>query len=163
MFRVSLPLPELSPDIPFKDQSTAALATEPAAHTDRRVLLADDNRDAADSLAAMLRLLGHEVMTAYDGAQAVSAVAAFDPDVAVLDIGMPHLNGYEVAAQLRSNASGQKLTLVALTGWGQKSDKLQAVAAGFDHHLTKPVDVDELTVLINGDSRPTGTVDRHHL
>ena len=152
VFRVSLPLPSSEPlaDRLAQDTATALPASQPAARKAPRVLLADDNRDAADSLAAILRLLGHEVMTAYDGAQAVSAAAAFDPDVAVLDIGMPHLNGYEVAAQLRAKANGEKLMLVALTGWGQKSDKLQAVAAGFNHHLTKPVDVDELALLITG-------------
>ncbi len=150
VFRVSLPLPARVPDDAVDYQLSTPMAIDPTPRMARRVLLADDNRDAADSLAAILRLMGHEVVTAYDGAQAVTAAAAFDPDVAVLDIGMPHLNGYEVAARLRTAASGDKVRLVALTGWGQKSDKLKAEAAGFDHHLTKPVDADELALVITG-------------
>jgi signal transduction histidine kinase len=106
----------------------------------QRILVADDNRDAADSLAYMLRLAGHEVRIAYDGQQAVDLVETFRPALALLDIGMPRLNGYETARRLRKDAHGAGMTLVALTGWGQPDDRNRSLAAGFDHHLVKPVD-----------------------
>ncbi len=106
----------------------------------RRVLIADDNRDAAESLAMLLQIEGHEVHVVHDGRAAVSAFADFHPEVALLDIGMPELSGYEVAKCVRENVQGQTVTLIALTGWGQERDKEQALAAGFNHHFTKPVE-----------------------
>lgn len=105
-----------------------------------RVLVADDSRDSADILASLLELLGHEVRVAYDGRAAVTAAQAFRPDVALLDIGMPELNGYQVATRIRNEAWGANAVLVALTGWGGEHDKVDAERAGFDRHLTKPVD-----------------------
>jgi CheY-like chemotaxis protein len=102
--------------------------------------VADDLRDSADSLAMMLRLAGHEVRTAHDGLEAVQAAAAFRPEVALLDIGMPRMNGYEAARHIRQQPWGRGVVLVAVTGWGQEEDKRRAGEAGFDHHLTKPVD-----------------------
>ncbi len=112
--------------------------------TRRRVLLADDNRDAADSLAVLLELAGHEVRVAYLGRDALTLAQEFRPDTAVLDIGMPDLNGYEVAAALRRESWGRDLRLIALTGWGQDSDRRRAREAGFDLLLVKPVDPDRL-------------------
>jgi len=106
----------------------------------RRVLIADDNRDAAETLAMLLQIEGHEVHVVHDGRAAVSAFADFNPEVALLDIGMPELSGYEVARRVRENIHGQTVTLIALTGWGQERDKEQALAAGFNHHFTKPVE-----------------------
>ncbi len=106
----------------------------------RRVLIADDNRDAAESLAMLLQIEGHEVHVVHDGRAAVSAFTDFNPEVALLDIGMPELSGYEVARRVRKNVQGQTVTLIALTGWGQERDKEQALAAGFNHHFTKPVE-----------------------
>jgi CheY-like chemotaxis protein/anti-sigma regulatory factor (Ser/Thr protein kinase) len=114
----------------------------------RRILVADDNRDAADSLAEMLRLGGHEVHAAHDGLEAVEAAGWFRPEVAVLDIGMPRLNGYEAARRIREQPWGRAMTLVALTGWGQEEDRRRAAEAGFDHHLTKPVDPAALDTLL---------------
>jgi CheY-like chemotaxis protein/two-component sensor histidine kinase len=112
-----------------------------------KVLLADDNRDAADTLARMLAAYGHDVRIAYDGGAALDECARFVPDVAVLDIGMPVADGYEVARRLREqNASRPRL--IALTGWGQEHDRSRALAAGFDHHLTKPADPHEVHELI---------------
>lgn len=105
-----------------------------------RILVVDDNRDAADSLAMMLRLMGHEVQTAHDGVEGVQAAATFRPDVALLDIGMPKMNGYEVARHIREQPWGKELLLVALTGWTQEEDKMRATKAGFHYHLTKPVE-----------------------
>jgi CheY-like chemotaxis protein len=104
-----------------------------------RVLVADDNRDAADSLGRILALYGYDVRVAYDGAAAIAAAEAFRPAAAVLDIGMPGVNGYDVARALRER-HGAALRLVALTGWGQAADRQRASEAGFDHHLTKPMD-----------------------
>jgi CheY-like chemotaxis protein len=106
----------------------------------RRVLVADDNRDTADSLAMMLRLQGHEVHAAHDGQEAVEAAGWFRPDVALLDIGMPKLDGYTACRQIRAQPWGRQIVLVAVTGWGQEEDKRRAAEAGFDHHMTKPVD-----------------------
>jgi CheY-like chemotaxis protein len=110
----------------------------------RRVLVADDNRDGAESLSMLLELSGHEVHLAHSGAQALEIANKIRPDVAVLDIGMPDLSGYEVAERIRLEPWGTQMTLIALTGWGQENDKRRAAAAGFDHHCTKPVDPDEL-------------------
>ena len=117
---------------------STAVDEEPVAS--RRVLIADDNRDAAETLAMLLQIEGHEVHVVHDGRAAVSAFTDFNPEVALLDIGMPELSGYEVARRVRENVQGQTVTLIALTGWGQERDKEQALAAGFNHHFTKPVE-----------------------
>ena len=112
-----------------------------------RILVADDNRDAADSLQRVLALYGHEVRVAYDGASAVNVGSEFRPRVAILDIGMPGTNGYDVARALRTR-QGEGVTLVALTGWGQEADRRRSAEAGFDHHLIKPVDPQTLNALL---------------
>jgi PAS domain S-box-containing protein len=115
----------------------------------RRVLVADDMRDSADTLARMLVLLGHEVRTVYDGVEAVEELERFEPDVVLLDIGMPRLNGYEAARRIRQRL-GSAVRLIALTGWGQYEDRQRSREAGFDHHLVKPVDPEMLGRLIDG-------------
>jgi PAS domain S-box-containing protein len=110
----------------------------------RRVLIADDNRDGAESLGILLRMEGHEVVIVHDGRAAAQAFATFQPEVALLDIGMPELNGYEVARSVRQGSLGRAVTLIAITGWGKDSDKTRALAAGFNHHFTKPVEPEEL-------------------
>jgi PAS domain S-box-containing protein len=105
-----------------------------------RVLIADDNRDSAESLGMLLELSGHEVQLAHDGSQAFDLAAAKRPDVALLDIGMPLMDGYQVAMNIRKAAWGADMTLIAITGWGQEDNKRLARHAGFDHHLTKPMD-----------------------
>jgi len=118
----------------------------------RRVLIADDNLDGAETLGMLLRMEGHEVLIVHDGREATDAFATFQPEVALLDIGMPALNGYEVARLVREGPRGRAVTLIAITGWGKESDKARALAAGFDHHFTKPVDAEALmTVLRVGD------------
>jgi PAS domain S-box-containing protein len=125
-------------------------SSHPAPPTARsRILIADDNRDAADSLAMLLELAGHEVRVAHLGRTALSLAQAFRPDVALLDIGMPDLSGYEVAQELRREPWGQEIKLIALTGWGQEKDRQQALEAGFNQHLTKPIDPDRLEGLIS--------------
>ncbi len=113
-----------------------------------RVLVADDNVDAADSLAQIIVLAGHHASVANDGLQALALARETRPDVALLDIGMPGLSGYDVAAALRNLPWAADTLLVALTGWGQADDKRRAAAAGFDHHLTKPVDPEDIERLL---------------
>jgi CheY-like chemotaxis protein len=100
----------------------------------------DDNRDGADSLAEMLRILGNDTRTAYDGEEAVAAAAEYRPDVVLLDIGLPRLNGYEACRRIRGQPGGGSVILIAQTGWGQEDDIRLSKEAGFDRHLVKPVD-----------------------
>ena len=115
-----------------------------AARDALRILLADDNRDAGESLEMLLAIEGHEVRVAYDGASALAKLAEFDPDIALLDIGMPTMNGYELATEIRKQPWGQRIQLVAVTGWGQAGDRQRALDAGFNAHFVKPVDFTEL-------------------
>jgi PAS domain S-box-containing protein len=132
---------------------STAVDQEPVAS--RRVLIADDNRDAAETLAMLLQIEGHEVHVVHDGRAAVSAFTDFNPEVALLDIGMPELSGYEVARRVRENVQGQAVTLIALTGWGQERDKEQALAAGFNHHFTKPVEPARISKILRSLSSHT--------
>jgi signal transduction histidine kinase len=115
----------------------------------RRILVADDNADALESLATLLELSGHEVFSASNGALALESAERHRPEVALLDIGMPKLDGYEVARRIRAQPWGRRITLVALTGWGQESDRRRSGEAGFDSHLVKPLDLDKLTALLD--------------
>jgi len=115
-----------------------------------RILVADDNRDAAESMSTVLRLMGNEVRTVHDGLQAVEEASAFRPDLVLLDIGMPRLNGYDAARRIRAERWGKSTLIVAMTGWGQDEDKRRASEAGFDRHFTKPVDPGDIEKLIAG-------------
>jgi CheY-like chemotaxis protein len=125
-----------------------------------RVLVADDNRDAAESLSLVLRFIGYEVFTAFNGTEALEIGARERPHAAIIDIGMPGMSGHEVARRMRLEAWGRHAVLIALTGWGQDQDKQAARAAGFDEHLTKPVDPDQvegtLVRLLPGNTAATG-------
>jgi CheY-like chemotaxis protein len=110
----------------------------------RRVLVVDDNVDHAESMATLLRLDGHEVHTAHDGLEGLAAFAAVRPDVVLLDIGMPGLDGYETARRIRTRGDAARCKLIALSGWGQSRDRQLSEKAGFDHHLVKPVEPAEL-------------------
>jgi signal transduction histidine kinase len=105
----------------------------------QRILVADDNHDAAEALALQLQLAGHDVRTAHDGVQALAVAQTFDPDIVLLDLGMPKMDGYEAAQQFRLRYKERRVTLIALTGWGQQQDRDRTSAAGFDAHLVKPV------------------------
>lgn len=124
--------------------------TEPEANDldTLRVLVVDDNRDIADALAALLDLQGCHVRVAHHGEEGLEAALEFQPDVVFLDIGLPGIDGYEVARQLRSRSEGQQLTLVALTGYGQASDRQKSAEAGFDHHLVKPARLDQIREIL---------------
>ena len=113
-----------------------------------RILVADDNRDSAESLAMLLTLVGNETRTAHDGLEALDVAAAFRPDVMLLDLGMPKLNGFEACRNIRQQAWGKNMVVIALTGWGQDEDKRKSLAAGFDVHLVKPIDFSALEKLL---------------
>ena len=114
----------------------------------KRILVVDDNVDAATSLALLLRAMGHEVFVAHDGPTALADLSRIRPDVALLDIGMPLANGYEVARKIREAPEGEGVLLIAITGWAQDADKAESRAAGFDHHLTKPIEPETLIGLL---------------
>jgi len=118
-----------------------------------RVLIADDDRDATLSLATLLKLEGHEVRQVYDGSATLDAAREFEPDVIVVDIGMPKLSGYDVARALRERYGNGGPLLIALTGWKQASDKILAMIAGFDHHVAKPYEPATLLSLISRSRR----------
>jgi signal transduction histidine kinase len=129
-------------------QGAACDREKGAAPARRRILVVDDNRDAADSLGMLLRMMGNEVHTAHDGLEAVGAAAAFQPDVVLLDLGLPKLNGYEAARRIREQDGGTDMMLVAVTGLGQEEDRRRSKEAGFDHHMTKPVEFAALQKLL---------------
>ena len=135
---------EMSP----KSAQSGDAGCRPSACVSRRVLVVDDNRDAAESVAELLRLAGHEVVIAFDGTAAVSSSARFRPELVLLDIGLPGMNGFEVARYIREDQNNQGATLVALTGWGQAEDRDRSEAAGFDAHLVKPLELGALTDLL---------------
>jgi PAS domain S-box-containing protein len=144
-FIVCLPLNASAPaEAPATDVDAPPVATE-----GRRVMVADDNKDAADALAMLLELAGHEVRVAHCGRAALALAQTFRPDVAIIDIGMPDLSGYEVAKELRRESWGTGIYLIALTGWGQDGDRQRANDAGFDRHMTKPVESGALEALLS--------------
>ena len=142
-FIVTLPALVAQP-APAPGAAADAFSASAIAENRQRVLVVDDNRDAAESLGMLLELEDCTVSVAYDGQQALEVLDAFKPDVALLDIGMPGMDGYELARRIRATQRGRNLLLVALTGWGQAEDKKRAADAGFDEHLTKPIDPDML-------------------
>jgi CheY-like chemotaxis protein len=136
-FVVRLPIAaQLAPEADSgKSDESAEPPVVPSGH---RLLVVDDNQDAAISLAMLLRLQGHEVRVAHSGAAALELMKVFTPDVVFLDIGMPGMDGYEVARRIREQPGLGKVVLAALTGWGQQEDRRRTAQAGFDHHLVKP-------------------------
>ena len=134
-FVVRLPLLPAVPESPKQEESASPPLPPPSG---RRLLVVDDNADVALSLAVLLRLYGHEVQVAHDGRSALQLAAAFRPDLVFLDIGMPGMDGYEVARRLRRTPGLEKVVLAALTGWGQQEDRRRTAEAGFDYHLVKP-------------------------
>ena len=144
-FVVRLPLAKEGAATAKPAAGEASAAPAPKSH---RILVVDDNADAAATLALLLSLLGHETRTANDGIAALEMVDEFHPDVALLDIGMPKLNGYDTARRLRQDSWGREMLLVALSGWAQDADRLKSSKAGFDIHLVKPVDIAEIQRLL---------------
>ncbi len=148
-FIVRLPVLDLRPAAPQSASSAGGRPDEtPVAGSKHRILVVDDNVDSAQSLGLLLARLGHEIQLAHDGLEAVQAAGVFHPQVVLLDIGLPKMNGYEAARRIRERPSEAKVTIIALTGWGQERDKQLASEAGFDHHLTKPVEPETLNKLL---------------
>ncbi len=139
-------LPAVS-DSPTQPHIAAELEDKPVPQR-CKVLIVDDDEDTVTSLSIMLRILGHEVLSAHDGVQALEAAKSFRPDVVLLDIALPRMNGYEAARRIRQESWGENMKLVALTGWGQEEDKRRSIEAGFNHHLTKPMEPTALEVLL---------------
>ncbi|HEX8013106.1 MAG TPA: MASE1 domain-containing protein [Casimicrobiaceae bacterium] len=140
--RLPLALGELAP-------ATVAPAAQPRPPVRRRLLVVDDNRDFANTLSMLLETFGHEVRTVYDGRAAVPTATDYRPDAVLLDIGLPGMNGYEIARELKSAPALSRVTLIAFTGYGQEEDRRRVREAGFDFHLVKPVEVAELTRVID--------------
>jgi signal transduction histidine kinase len=149
-FTIRLPVSMERTDDMVEPAVVPAAAHAPESGSRRRILVADDNLDALESLATLLSLDGHEVYRARDGAEALEVAEQQRPEVALLDIGMPRADGYEVARRIRCEPWGRGITLVALTGWGQESDRRRSEEAGFDIHLTKPVDPKVVSDLLAG-------------
>ena len=144
-FTVRLPL---AAPVAGQSQDDKHPAHTAPAHPALRVLVADDNVDAADTLGDLLEAMGCQVLVTYDGEQAVNAATAFNPDLVFLDIGMPRLDGYGAARALRALPALAGVKLVALTGWGAQDDRARTGAAGFDHHLLKPASPDQVAVVL---------------
>jgi CheY-like chemotaxis protein len=115
----------------------------------KRILVVDDNQDQSNTLRMLLSLMGHEVRTAHDGTTALDVAGEFVPDVALIDIGLPGMNGYEVARRLRERPELRHTVLVAQTGWGQENDRRRSQEAGFDLHQVKPVDIAALNKILD--------------
>ena len=149
-FTMRLPLCESQQPEPSGEVQSAAALSQ------KRILVVDDNRDAADSLSMVLKFLGADVRVARDGRQALDEIRTYDPAVVLLDIGMPGMDGYEVARRIRTRFPDRRTAIVALTGWGQENDRRQARDAGFDHHLVKPAEIGALQALLASlDARPS--------
>ena len=134
--------------------SPRAISAASPALPPRRLLVVDDNVDAASSLAVLLGLHGQDVRTAFGGLEALRVAEEWQPDVAVLDIGMQDMNGYELCRRLRAQGWGRQILLIACTGWSQATDRELARSAGFDHHLVKPVDPEDILRLLSGPAPP---------
>ncbi len=154
-FVVRLPALDQSAEVPLRHAasngapaSVTVTKGDSALPEGRRILVVDDNRDAAHSLATLLRVQGHDTSIAYDGAEAVERAAVYAPHVVLLDIGMPLMNGYDACRAIRQQESGARCTIIALTGWGQDADRQKSKEAGFDGHLVKPVDFGELVAMM---------------
>jgi CheY-like chemotaxis protein len=142
-------MPTVEVDSPRAD-SPAARDTLVGSARSSRILVVDDNQDAARTLARLLRILGHETRTANDGGEAVEVAEEYRPELILLDIGLPILNGYDVARTIRDRPWGRDVAIVALTGWGQENDRLRSKEAGIDDHLVKPVDPEHLVRIVAG-------------
>jgi CheY-like chemotaxis protein len=142
-FIVRLPLAAPGPN-KEQPQDEGSILAAPA----RRVLVVDDEKDVADSLVALLQHLGADAHAAYSGVSALEAIADVKPDLILLDIGMPGMDGYETARRIRQLPHGRQFTLAAVTGWGQAADRKRALEAGFNHHFVKPIDSTALAQLL---------------
>lgn len=162
-FTVRLPVLITADDGGHSIGTTPVLSSNRHSLPRRRILVVDDNVDSAKSMSLMLDVLGNDVATAYDGMQALAEVARFHPEVILMDVGMPHLNGYEATRRIRQTSDGTAVKIVALTGWGQETDRQRSLEAGCDAHLVKPVSLVDLNEVLsslahNGVTKPSGVV-----
>ncbi len=147
IFTVRLPVTSM----PARSEPAVEVTESPGPQDNgTRILVVDDNQDCVESLSMILSMWGNDVRRAYDGLEAIKTFSSFDPRIVFLDIGMPGMNGCETARRIRELGNGTDVKLIALTGWGQKEDRIRSKEAGFDHHLTKPVDFDQLESLLAG-------------
>lgn len=130
------------------EEAQVQLGIRPPAGAGQRILVVDDNRDSAKSMAMLLKLQGNQTQTAHDGEEAVRRALEFAPDVILLDIGLPKLDGYDACRAIRKQRLGNQPVVIALTGWGQEDDRRKSREAGFDSHLVKPVDYKALLAMI---------------
>jgi PAS domain S-box-containing protein len=144
----SVRLPTLADAL--SDSSPASVSSGERAGPARRILIVDDNSDSAESLALFLEITGNAVRVAHDGLEAVEVAAEFEPAVILMDIGLPKMNGYDAARAIRAAPWGERITMIAMTGWGQDEDRRRSTSAGFDHHFVKPVDPVDLQALLDG-------------
>jgi len=139
--------------LPMKNEAKSARPTQPPAlrslASAPRVLVVDDSIDVADSLSLLLRTLGATARVAYGGAEALAAFTEFRPELVLLDLGMPRMDGFETARRMRESSWGRNATLIALTGWGEEGTRRRAIEAGFDTHMTKPADLGKLQALLD--------------
>jgi CheY-like chemotaxis protein len=148
-------------DNPMADANRTTVAAVTTTPRRFRILVVDDNHDSALSLAMMLSIMGHETRTAHDGESAVETAESFLPDVVLLDIGLPKLNGYEVAQRIREQAWGASMFLIAVTGWGQEEDRQRSSEVGLNVHMVKPVEPAALEKLL-ADLPPNPTLQEQH-
>jgi CheY-like chemotaxis protein len=140
--------------LPVLEDHAESTPEEPAGEgprhsgAERRILVVDDNRDSATSMALMLKLMNNEVRIAHDGVEALEVAESFRPQVILMDVGMPRLNGYETTRRIRERPWGRSVTIIALTGWGQEGDKVLSKEAGCNGHLVKPVNLPDLEKLL---------------
>jgi CheY-like chemotaxis protein len=136
------------PIVQKRAEFSAPATDTPAEFPQRRILIVDDNKDSADSLALLLEITGNQTYMAHDGIEAVEAIEKHRPEVVLLDIGLPKLDGHEVCRRVRAQPWGKDILVIALTGWGQEDDRRKSEEAGFDGHLVKPVDYERLLKLL---------------
>jgi CheY-like chemotaxis protein len=157
-FRIRLPV--LQEPMSVVDSAPQQRLDAASAPKRRRVLVVDDNDDVLESLSRLVARLGNDVCRARDGLEAVDLAKSFRPEIVLMDLGMPNLNGYEAASRMRQEPWGQAITLVATSGWGQDGDRLRTAEAGFDWHLVKPIDTAALREVLYSPtpSRPVGSI-----
>jgi len=154
-FIVSLPLSDVPLSTEVTDSADPAKMTAPQARSRMRIVVVDDNKNQAQSLQRLLQAMGHDVRVAYDGASAMKLMTNFVPDFALIDLGLPRMNGYDLARWLCKQPQFQHVTLIAQTGWGREEDRKQARDAGYDHHLVKPIDPQRLAeILVQSGPKP---------
>jgi CheY-like chemotaxis protein len=155
-FLVSLPLSEVPLSTAVMSADNPPKIMVPQARSQMRVVVIDDNKNQASSLQRLLQAMGYDVRVAYDGASAMKLLTNFVPDFALIDLGLPRINGYELARWLREQAQFRNVILVAQTGWGREEDRQRAREAGFEHHLVKPIDPQRLAEILAQSSSSQG-------